>query len=317
MSGSVSGGKQKGNQSGAQSNQFDSKTNPIVDPRFNDIYSNINGQFGSEGLTPTQQGAITGLQGINNDYLKSYADKSSYTLDSLAKQYGGAYTAPQDVQAQTISADQVASKQGSEFMDAYKNPYQNDVIDASLNDLTNAYQKNQVGSNMAAAASGAFGGGRHGIRDAAVADDYLRTVAGTTANLRNQGFNTRAGLGMQDASRDLQAGGMNQNANLQASNMNASNALAADQFNNSMLNQRQMFDVNAAYQGDQQRLGAVDRMGQNYLDQAGVAGGGINQLFNQANLGRAFNGSQTSGTSSGTNSGTSSGSSKGGGLGFG
>ncbi len=238
------------------------------------------------GTVQSRVGDLSGnLQNINDTYLQNFANQGSYTLATLAKNYPDHYSEMQPVSVQSVSAPTVAANQGVGFMDAYKNPYVKDVVDASTADLQNAYKRNLVGSNMAAAAAGAFGGGRHGIRDAQVSDDYLRTLANTSATLRSQGFDTAANLGMQDANRYLAADTTNASNNLAAQQFNVGQDFAAQQFNNTMQNQRQMFDVDAAYRGDQQRSEAVDTMQNNLVTQAGLAGQQAGLSQDAANLG--------------------------------
>jgi hypothetical protein len=99
----------------------------------------------------------------------------------------------------------VTAQKGYTNMDPYMSKYTGSVIDAAIGDLGAQREKSQVRANLAASASGAAGGSRQGIRDSEVENDYLRNVASTTANLRNQGFNTAAQLGMQDSGMGLQA----------------------------------------------------------------------------------------------------------------
>jgi hypothetical protein len=325
MSGSVSGGSQK--QSGTESNQFsgsNSGSTRVVAPEgWEEFWGQT--QPGQGGYTPDQQvgvdwtkgalGTDAGQQDPARAYFGEQMNRGSHTLQSLAQQYPELYG-----EQPSVSAGQVGqAATGAQFMDAYQNPYTEQVIDASLGDLGEAYKRNQSASNMQAAASGAFGGGRHGIRDAQVADDYLRNVSSTTAGLRNQGFNTAAGFGQGDANRDLSGKVAQAGMDTQASQANAN-----------LLNQRQMFDVNAAYQGDAMRdqsaLTNAALGGNQFAIDQGLAG----SLFNQGgagqgqnmdwlNMGRSLFGQDTEGSTSGTSSGTSSGrgSSKGGGIGIG
>lgn len=99
----------------------------------------------------------------------------------------------------------VTAQKGYTNMDPYMSKYTGSVIDAAIGDLGAQRDKSQVQSNLAASAAGAAGGSRQGIRDSEVTNDYLRNVASTSANLRNQGFNTAAQLGMQDSGMGLQA----------------------------------------------------------------------------------------------------------------
>lgn len=88
---------------------------------------------------------------------------------------------------------------GSEFMGAYQNPYEQQVIDASISD---AQRANDINNNRAAAGAamqGALGGSGAAILAAENNRNFLDTVARTGANLRNQGFTTAANLGLADA----------------------------------------------------------------------------------------------------------------------
>lgn len=206
-------------------------------------------------------GPITSFTGKRTDTFKNFIDKannpsvSSGDFRSIAEKlqnptkvdwksraigdYGTSEFekgGPQQVadygDAAGVSSTNISAKQGADFMDRYKSAYTNDVVDAALGDLGAQRNKTQVASDMAASAAGAAGGSRHGIRDAEVTNDYLRNVAGTTANLRDQAFKTAAGFGMQDAGNDLEASRSNQSAALTAAQATAAakNAALASQF---------------------------------------------------------------------------------------
>jgi hypothetical protein len=70
----------------------------------------------------------------------------------------------------------------------YMNPYQQDVIDASMNDLDRQRQMQQMRDLNTATAAKAFGGSRQGVAQALTNEAYDRTAANTLANLRSQGF---------------------------------------------------------------------------------------------------------------------------------
>lgn len=80
----------------------------------------------------------------------------------------------------------------------YQNPYQEQVIDAAINDLDRARQIQQTQAQDRAIRSGAFGGSRSGILESEADRAYFDAVGRTAANLRASGFDTAAGLGMQD-----------------------------------------------------------------------------------------------------------------------
>lgn len=296
-----------GNTSGTQT--------PIAPPGY--LEALLGMQPGQGGYNPTQQTGVDwytkmmgqgvpGLDNATNYFQDTLNNRQAPTLRNLEAIDPSAYATPGAVSAQNVTA-----QQGSKFMDAYRNPYEDQVVQSALSDLERQFGVTKNASNMQQAASGAFGGGRHGLREAQMADDYLRTVGATSGGLRAQGFNTAAGLGMQDAGRVLQADASN-----------ADRALSASTFNNEQQQQRNMFDANLGMQYNDQR----DKTAQT-LAQLGVMGLGVNQdmadsLFNMGGTGQNQNlawlqqfgplfGQQNTGSSSGTESGTTTGNTSG------
>lgn len=302
----------QGTSSGTYSGTTSGTQTPIAPDQY--LPALLGMQPGAGGFNPTQQGSVDWYSRIlgSDDpanlslptgYLEdALRTRTAPTLANLAASGNPAYAAPTPVSAQTVTAEQ-----GAKFMDSYRNPFEDQVVGAALADLESKYGKVLNSSNMQAAASGAFGGGRHGIRDAAVADDYLRNVAATTGGLRSRGFETAAGLGMQDAGRFLQA-----------DSTNAANRLAADTFNSGQLDSRQRFDANLGMQYNDQR----DNVARTLAD-LGVMGLGVDQdiadsMFNMGATGQGQNmawlnqflplfGQQNNTTQSGTESGTTTG----------
>jgi hypothetical protein len=79
----------------------------------------------------------------------------------------------------------------------YMNPYQQEVIDASMADLNRQRQMAQMKDLNAATAAKAFGGSRQGVAQALTNEAYDRTTASTLANLRSQGFSNAQALALQ------------------------------------------------------------------------------------------------------------------------
>jgi hypothetical protein len=79
----------------------------------------------------------------------------------------------------------------------YMNPYQQDVIDASMTDLDRQRQMQQMRDLNSATAAKAFGGSRQGVAQALTNEAYDRTAANTLANLRSQGFSQAQNLALQ------------------------------------------------------------------------------------------------------------------------
>jgi hypothetical protein len=193
---------------------------------------------------------------LGYDRLQALTDAKPRTLSD----FGGI---PQQASAPQIAGTKSVSAQ--KFTDAdinaYMNPYLQNVVDSSMTDLGDAYGRNLTASNMQAAASGAFGGGRHGIRDAQVADDYMRNVARTTSGLRNQAYDSAAGLIQGDQNRALQAASANQQASLQRALAQAQMQQQTALSNADRLMQGRLADASNANQADQMRFSAINAMG--------------------------------------------------------
>ena len=80
----------------------------------------------------------------------------------------------------------------------YMNPYNDMVVQASLNDLEQARQMQQNQAQDQAIKSKAFGGSREAILQAEANRDFANAAARTAADLRNRGFQTASDLAFQD-----------------------------------------------------------------------------------------------------------------------
>lgn len=92
-------------------------------------------------------------------------------------------------------------------MAAYQNPYQQQVIDATLRDIGGAQKMamNQLGAQ--ASQAGAFGGSRHGIAEAESNKAFNQQAIDAVSRMRQQGFNTALGASQADLQRQLGAAG--------------------------------------------------------------------------------------------------------------
>jgi hypothetical protein len=224
---------------------------------------------------------------LGHSYYRGFADRAPYTMAKM----GGipeiqganiASTSPMSVAKIGSVQDVSAGKFTDADINAYMNPYTDQVVDSALDDLRDEYGRTLTSSDLSQAASGAFGGARHGIRDAQVADDHQRNVARTTSGLRRDAFNAAAGLIQGDQNRALQAAQANQSAAQQRAlqqaqleqegyryraDLEGRNALEQARLNqqtastNADLTMRgRQADIASRYQSDQQRLGAVQSM---------------------------------------------------------
>jgi hypothetical protein len=105
---------------------------------------------------------------------------------------------------------------GPQNLSGYMNPFQQDVIDRSMNTLQNQQLQQQNTMDAQASAAGAFGGSRHGVANAqtnaAFADTRANTIAGL--NSANFGQAQQASMGAQMANQNagLQGAGQRLNA---------------------------------------------------------------------------------------------------------
>lgn len=109
---------------------------------------------------------------------------------------GGQFQLPQ---GQQPGANGNPALTGASQMGAYQNPWDQQVVDTTLAGFDRNTGQQHAAMAAAAARNGAFGGSRYGIQEGQFAADSGLNRAGIEAQLRQQGFNTAAGYGMQDA----------------------------------------------------------------------------------------------------------------------
>ena len=332
MSGAVTG--RKGTQSGSGTTSFDRSgtrdrslteeqrrlreaagrtTERVLTPEgYRDVYREA--RPGAGGLTPDQQaaagyfrgrlGADPGRQGFAENYFRQMAVRPSLTLESIRRDYPELYGERPTIQAgQVGGVRDVATETAASRMDAYRNPFEQQVVEATLSDLGQARDEALNRAGMQQAAAGAFGGGRQALREAAIQDDYLKNVGRLAGALRQQGFMQGAQLGAGDASRALQSGTANQRADLQRALTQAQLDQQAGITGAQLLSGRQQFDVAAAERGDRRRDQAAQRQADIALRQAregdvaaqtlfGVGGAGQKQILDYLGAGVPLFGGQ-------------------------
>lgn len=95
----------------------------------------------------------------------------------------------------------------AQSMNAYINPFQNQVLDSSIGRLTQDRDVaiNQIGAQ--AEAAGAFGGSRHGLVESELYGNVNRNIGELAGNLSMQGFNQAGLFANQDIQNQMQAAG--------------------------------------------------------------------------------------------------------------
>ena len=148
----------------------------------------------------------------------------------------------------------------------YQNPYENQVVQATLRDIGGAQQQamNQIGAQ--ATAANAFGGSRHGIAEAESNKAFNQQALDAAARIRAQGFNTALGAAQFDVGQQQNAAAQNMAAQNAAAQFGAAAANQAGQFGAAAANQAGQFGATAANQAASQA--AQNQMTAQQLNQA-------------------------------------------------
>ncbi len=166
-------------------------------------------------------------------------------------------------------------------MGAYQNPYQQQVIDATLRDIGGAQQSAMNTLGAQATQAGAFGGSRHGIAEAESNKAFNQQAIDAVSRMRQQGFNTALGASQADLQRQLGAAG--QLAGLGQQSFGYGQAIQNQQLAQGMMQQNQMQQLmNAAKQQYAGHAGQPNQAMNTYM--SGISGmpqmGGNQQSYN-------------------------------------
>lgn len=112
---------------------------------------------------------------------------------------------------------------------SYMSPYTQNVVDTSLADFDHNAGQTRAQQTLDMAGSGAFGGSGSALTRSGTEGELARARASLDAGLRDQAFNTGAGLSNQDASRRQDFMGLQAQTGLAAEESQRSNlALQSD-----------------------------------------------------------------------------------------
>lgn len=202
------GGKTKTTQS--QDNTIDPYTRGRIDDSTNRIRGLLSG-----GFQPFEGQRVAGL-----------SDRETNAFNQFEQNQG---------RGQGILGDALNTvKGGQSFADAdlsgYQNPYTQNVIDTTNQEIRRQGDIAQAGVNADATAAGAFGGSRHGVQAAEQERGIQDTLARNTAQLNSQGFQFAADQFNRDQDRGLQRGGLLAGLASQYDEQNRNNALTSASF---------------------------------------------------------------------------------------
>jgi hypothetical protein len=201
-----------------------------LDPQIREAYlGNLRRATGvAEGLQARPFAGFTPDQTAAFDITRQFASPTSLGMTQASQGAqavaGAAGYQPQMVtgqQASRAGVRDVSATTGAQNMQAYFNPFQQEVIDYALGDIERARQAQGLTDRSRAISAGAFGGSRQGVAEALTNEAAIREAGRTVAGLRSQGFETAASLGMQDAARQLQAQAANQGVDMSLEQANA------------------------------------------------------------------------------------------------
>lgn len=239
---------------------------------FNDLFGGVNGIADLQDLA---SGAI--------DSARSAGSLANSGLNAVAEATAGMDNL-EDYSDQIIGS-----------MNQFMNPYYDQVIDAAMGRLRDSRNENLLSIEDQAAASGAYGGGRHGLVESQLYDDYSQTAGELSSNLYQRQFDTALGAAHATEDRRLRGVDMNMRASQHASQM----ALQAAQLESNAQARQLESLLSAALGAEGQRqgllglqLGAEDRrlagLGMRLsADDRRLASLGLNLDFDRLNLSAA------------------------------
>lgn len=252
---------------GGSSKQTEDKTvKNTIDPgqmqQYQDNYARTQGV--AAGLTP-YTGQITA--GFNPTQVKSQGLLSDIAVDpryqaantnatGIVQGIAGANVNPTITPQGVLSTPYNASTYNPSLLagtdlSPYMNPFQKDVIDASV--AQNGYARDQqaVKDNAAATAAGAFGGTRQAVQRAETTAGYDRNDQQNLAALNSANFGQAQAGAIGDINARNTAGAFNANSTNAASQFNAGQNLNAGEFNSgqNVTAQQQTFANNLAAMG--------------------------------------------------------------------
>jgi len=179
-----------------------------------------------------------------------------------------------------FTPSQIMSMTGSQYMGAYQNPYEQQVVQGTLADIERQRQISQQAQQTRAIGAKAFGGSRQAVAESLANEDYMRQAANTAAQLRSAGFTTAANLGQTDAARAIEAARANMANQIAAAGVRQTavgqlGALGAQQQNLGMTGAQAV--MNAAQSRQALEQAQLDAQRNYRQQQLAITGGALGQ----------------------------------------
>ena len=141
---------------------------------------------------------------IKSAFLTNFAQAQGVAGALPVQQFAG-YNPLYQAGEQQIVNQSLTPFSGADI-NAFMNPYQEDVINRSLGDIESSRQMADLRDRQAATQAKAFGGSRQGVQSSLTNAAALKQAADLSANLRNQGFGQATQLAQYARGQNLQGG---------------------------------------------------------------------------------------------------------------
>ena len=226
------------------------------------------------GLGVRQFADFTGDYGLAEAQLKNLGlgGKGQQTTDeaALRARFESVFMPDQIAAAQANrgAVQDVTGQLGSQYMSAYFNPYEEQVVQGVLGDIERSRQMQDIADRARATQARAFGGSRQGVQSALTNEAALRQAGTTAAGLRQAGFSQAAQFGQSDAARQLQAQMANQGV-----------SLTLEQANAQLRQQAALANQQAGISGAGLRQSAISQLGQLGAQQQNLGMSGANAVM--------------------------------------
>jgi hypothetical protein len=191
------------------------------------VAGNIQGLLNQgPGAFAPQQSALQkqAVDAAGNLGLSKYLGQAGDALGGIRNVGAGNVTAGQvqagNVTANDIAAERINGESVLTNLEAYYNPYKDQVLNPVLSDYDEQSGLTRAGQAAAAARNKAFQGSRYGIQEAQTEGQLARGRAATEGGLLSDMYTQATGLSGADADRLQQAALANQQAAMAASQAN-------------------------------------------------------------------------------------------------
>ena len=183
------------------SNTTTTSTTTAPNPEAMSLYQDILARARTAADTPYQSYSGQRVAGLNSDQQSAFQTVRDAQGNYQPYFNQAAYSA--SIGSSPITSADIAR---------YTNPWQNQVVNATMANLAETNEQQRQGLVGNAIASGAFGGDRAGVAQAELARQQGLANGQTLAGLQSQGFNTA--LGAAQADRSAAQAGASQYGNL-------------------------------------------------------------------------------------------------------